>query len=169
VQSIIALAARETVNDRFSGPCTRNAAAAINYRAACLIELSYFPEQARSDRSPYDELKALLDEARTSLLSCIAGAGGGGSPSGEGYSYHSLPIVPASLASWYDRNGWGWRHPEFPSTWQQSHFAPTPETPAYVDEFEPAPMPLFAFTIGHPAEGDPARGMPPIITHPAPS
>jgi hypothetical protein len=35
--------------------------------AAMLVELSYFPEQVRTDRSPYDRYKELYDDGITSL------------------------------------------------------------------------------------------------------
>lgn len=165
VQSIIELAARQTVSDEFAGPCERSAFAAINYRAACIVELSYFPEQVRSDRSPYEELKALADAALDELQTCISsGTSDGGDPGGEGYTYHSLALVPATTWAYYQGGGWGWRNPEFPSTWQKPCFAPTPETPARIDEPEPPPLPLVPIIVGHPAEGDVERGLPPIIT-----
>lgn len=40
-------------------------------RAALLIELSYWPEQVNSDRSPYDQLKVLYDEAWANLLASM--------------------------------------------------------------------------------------------------
>lgn len=37
------------------------------YRTACLIELTYFPEQVALGRSPYPQLKELYDEALVAL------------------------------------------------------------------------------------------------------
>jgi len=39
--------------------------------AALLVELSYFPEQVASNRSPYDQLKALYDERLERLLTAV--------------------------------------------------------------------------------------------------
>src|SRR3954471_4158158 len=80
--------------------CAGSAASATAIRAAMLVELSYFPEQVRSDRSAYTELKQLYDEAQASLISCIS-AGGGGDGGGAGYTFHSLPITPATLEQGY--------------------------------------------------------------------
>lgn len=166
VESIIVLASRQTIGTTYDGgPCDALVAAATCYRAACIVELSYFPEQVRSDRSPYDELKQLLDETIVSLRECQASGGGNGSgTTGEGYTYHSLPLVPETLARYYANGGWGWRNPEDPATWRQPCFAPTPANPARIDEHEPPPEPLHPIIIGHPAEGDVELGLPPIIT-----
>jgi hypothetical protein len=142
--------------------CASSAKSATLLRAAMLVELSYFPEQVRSDRSPYPELKELYDNAAESARTCVTTGGEtGGSGGGEGYAYHSLPTIPATLESVY---GVGWRHPEYPSTWQHPCFAPTPQTPALIDEpdvLDPRPAEII---VGHPAEGDSERGLPPIIT-----
>jgi hypothetical protein len=140
--------------------CAGSAHNATRLHAACLVELSYFPEQIRSDRSPYAELRILADQALADLRSC-AGTGGESGGGGEGFGYHSLPTVPAALADYY---GDGWRYPEYPATWQQPCFGPTPETPAEVVIPEPPPEPPINVVVGHPAEGDPALGLPPIIT-----
>lgn len=44
------------------------------YRAACLIELTYFPEQVALGRSPYPQLKELYDEALAALRAAYAAA-----------------------------------------------------------------------------------------------
>lgn len=44
------------------------------YRAACLIELTYFPEQVALGRSPYPQLKELYDEALASLKLSVKAA-----------------------------------------------------------------------------------------------
>lgn len=51
--------------------CLEAAEAAVALLAACLCELSYFPEQVRSDRSPYDQLWALFQRAETGLTECV--------------------------------------------------------------------------------------------------
>ena len=49
----------------------RWATQAITYRAAKLIEISYFPEQIATGRSPYPEYNALFDEALGWLATAI--------------------------------------------------------------------------------------------------
>jgi hypothetical protein len=143
--------------------CAGAAHGATQLHAACLVELSYFPEQVRSDRSPYEQLRELADSALEGLRSCagVGTAEGGGAAAGEGFGYHSLPVVPATTELTY---GYGWRSPEYPATWQQPCFAPTEAAPADVLEPEAPPLPPLDVSIGHPAEGDPDRGLPPIIT-----
>lgn len=55
------------LEEKYVEPARRVAA----LRAALLIELSYFPEQVNSDRSPYDQLKVLYDEAWANLLASM--------------------------------------------------------------------------------------------------
>lgn len=160
VQSLLDLAAGQITGPTGPGDtCAPLCRAAIAYQAACLVELSYFPEQVRSDRSPYGELKDLLDQAVTSLSACVTSGGADGQGGGEGFGYHSLPVVPATLDAYYD----GWRYPEHPATWQLSCVAPTPATPAAVVIPEPPPEPPIDVQIGYPGPGDPARGLPPIV------
>jgi hypothetical protein len=162
VETLIALAAGQiTGPDGPGDTCAPICRSAIAYQAACLIELSYFPEQIRSDRSPYSELKDLLDQAVEALHACVTSGSTDGQGGGEGFGYHSLPVVPATLATYYPD---GWRYPEYPATWQQACVAPTPDTPARVLIPEPPPEPLPDVQIGYPGEGDPERGLPPIIT-----
>lgn len=42
------------------------------YRTACLIELTYFPEQVAAGRSPYAQLKELYDESLKALVAAYA-------------------------------------------------------------------------------------------------
>jgi hypothetical protein len=162
VQLLIDLASGELVGDLGPGvACTQLCRAAIAYRASCLIELSYFPEQVRSSRSAYDELRVLADEAATALGACIAGGdGGAGQAGGEGYSYHSLPVRSATLVA-AEANVW--RHPEYPATWQRACIPPSTSEPALVDEPDYSGPYYDGPVIGYPAEGDPDRGLPPII------
>ena len=46
-------------------------------RAAMLIELSYFPEQVRSDRSAYPEYASMYDSQSAALVSAASGAAPG--------------------------------------------------------------------------------------------
>lgn len=55
------------LEEKYVEPARRVAA----LRAALLIELTYWPEQVNSDRSPYDQLKVLYDEAWANLLASM--------------------------------------------------------------------------------------------------
>lgn len=95
---------------------TRAARALVALRAAMLVELSYFPEQVRSDRSAYVEYKRLYDDGLAALLASIAEGGGEAGKGGEGFTYHSLPVVSETTATYYA----GWQEvptPEDPATW----------------------------------------------------
>lgn len=59
--------------------------AVASYRSAMLVELSYFPEQVATGRSPYEQLRDLYNESLASLLSRATGTlpgetGGAASP-----------------------------------------------------------------------------------------
>lgn len=64
-------------------------------RTALLIELSYFPEQINSDRSPYPQLLALYNDAWVNLKSAMGidtDEDGGSTPEEAGYpSYGGFP------------------------------------------------------------------------------
>lgn len=80
-------------------PCANGAQRLAALLTAALIELSYFPEQVRADRSAYPEYKRLYDDGMVKLGDCIAAGGGDGSAEiGEGYTYYSLPVVPETTA-----------------------------------------------------------------------
>lgn len=51
---------------------------------ALAVELTYFPEQVSTNRSPYAQLKALYDERFKRLSGLIARATGSGDPDGAG-------------------------------------------------------------------------------------
>lgn len=145
INGIIATA----VNDLASsiGPvvpdaCSSGATGTAALLAAMLVELSYYPEQVRSDRSAYQEYKALYDGQVVALQRCVE-AGGGGEGGGEGYTYYSLPVVPETTANfgrvpagWWDTMSgpWGdlpgdhWPEPENPANWAQP-FKPPSEPP----------------------------------------
>lgn len=69
------------------------AAVVSSYKSAMLVELSYFPEQVATGRSPYAQLKELYDEALNGLKIALAGAGtdlpgdGSGFPSPPSYAF----------------------------------------------------------------------------------
>ena len=66
-------------------------AALVAYRAALRIEKSYFPEQVRSDRSAYDQLKEEYTDDLTALQEVLA--------SGQGEVIVS-DIASVSIGSW---------------------------------------------------------------------
>jgi hypothetical protein len=156
VERLIALATSQITDADGPGErCTRLCRAAITYQTACLIELSYFPEQVRSDRSPYSELKELLEASLEAFDTCVKGGDVDGQGGGEGYGYHSLPTAPLTTWRYYGDGGQdapGWRHPERAATWQRALLPPTPAEPALVDEPEPPPEPLTDVVIGHPGD-----------------
>lgn len=49
----------------------------VALRTALMIELTYFPEQVPTGRSPYDRLKELFDEELKALIQAAQQAGGG--------------------------------------------------------------------------------------------
>ena len=67
----------------------------IALRAACFVELSYWPEQVRTNRSPYDQLWRMYEAGMQSLIAGIEA--GAGSPEGAGaadrFRYGTVPIV----------------------------------------------------------------------------
>jgi hypothetical protein len=68
-------------------------AALVAYRAALRVEKSYFPEQIRSDRSAYEQLKEEYTDDLTALQEALAGSGG----AGELVAYD---IASISVGSW---------------------------------------------------------------------
>jgi hypothetical protein len=164
VEHLIELAAgQDTDVDGPSVACSPLCRNVIALHVACLIELSYFPEQVRSDRSPYSDLRDLLADARTAFDSCRASGSPDDPGSGAGYGFHSLNIDPETTALYYGSEPWGWRYPEQPATWQRACVAPSSSEPANIVEPEPPPEPLTDVQIGYPGEGDPERGLPPIL------
>jgi hypothetical protein len=168
VEHLIAFAAAQATDA--DGPliaCAPLCRNVIALHTACLVELSYFPEQVRSDRSPYSELRELLADAVTGFDACKRSGSADDPGAGEGYSYFSLNVDSETTARVYGEGAaLGWRTPENPATWRKPCFAPTPETPALIVEPEPPPEPLQNIVVGHPAEGDVEQGLPPIITKP---
>lgn len=84
-------------------PCTADltadAANVVHLRAAMLVELSYFPEQINTNRSPYEQLKDLYDTDVKSLAEAIAETCGTGIGE-EGvnnqvpsYGYGEAPVI----------------------------------------------------------------------------
>lgn len=81
----------------------------VSLLAAMLIELSYFPEQVKSDRSAYEHYRELWNEQMTSLTDAAAecrsgeitpdvpGEGGVGNPS------WAFPVDAGGLVGWQTR------------------------------------------------------------------
>lgn len=86
-----------------SEPCTSelatDAAGVIEQRCALMIELSYFSEQINTNRSPYEQIKALYDQDLKDLIEAIAEQCGSGigEPGTNGqlpsYDYGNAPIL----------------------------------------------------------------------------
>jgi hypothetical protein len=103
VEQLIALAAGQTTDA--DGPASTSCSSlcrnVIALHAACLVELSYFPEQVRSERSPYSELRELLVDARAAFDTCRAAGSPDDPGAGAGYGYHSLPTTPLTTYNAY--------------------------------------------------------------------
>jgi hypothetical protein len=96
------------------------------YRAALQIEKSYFPEQVRSDRSAYDQLREEYLDDLEALNTALEGAGGEGGGT-SGHRAHS-EWTPTFLVA---TQGYGehWPEPENPANWAASPFQPPREPP----------------------------------------
>jgi len=104
----------------------RTAAAAtsmIALRAAMFVELSYFPEQVRQDRSAYEEYKRLYDEGMLALRAAIEG----NVPGAGQFRFASVPLISSARAAWMAM-GSVWPEPENPENWP--------------DPFEPPASPI---------------------------
>jgi Concanavalin A-like lectin/glucanases superfamily len=97
---------------RVGTACADLARMAAAIGAAAEIELSYFPEQARTDRSPYTYLIARYDEALAGVLSCVLGdlpdctsdLPGGTVPGGLGFG--TLDVISDTVWAYYTGNMW---------------------------------------------------------------
>lgn len=67
--------------------------------SAMLVELTFFPEQVNSGRSPYPQLKDLFDEEYAQLINAIQ-AVGGSAIDPEGGADHPLPSFSFPDTSW---------------------------------------------------------------------
>jgi hypothetical protein len=83
VQELIESASAAFAAEAGAAPCTDALALAsaghIALTAALLVELSYFPEQVASSRSPFDQLKELWDAQHEGIVAAVSfscGAGG---------------------------------------------------------------------------------------------
>ena len=81
--------------------CQRGARGTCALLAAMLIELSYWPEQARSDRSAYHEYKDLYDKQIALVQECVQSNGAGTEAGGGGSMLHNVPAIPQRLQMVY--------------------------------------------------------------------
>lgn len=109
VDQLIAMAVTEVtgqVGTSAWGPCGPAATSLIAVRAAMWVELSYFPEQVRSDRSVYAELAAQWTEGLAALLACVQGnAPADGADSNIGYRFGVLDIHGWTASPYYGAPG----------------------------------------------------------------
>lgn len=81
VTNLIAVAVDKVslrIGDDIPSGLFTDAAVVVATRAAMLIESTYYPEQMKTDRSPYEMLKAQFDEGLTELLNAIYSVQTGG-------------------------------------------------------------------------------------------
>lgn len=100
------------------------------YRAALRIEKSYFPEQVRSDRSAYEQLRQeYIDDLQALTDALASGADpddpGWGAP---GHRAHSEWTPTFLFASQYGMPWDHWPEPENPANWRDP-FQPPREPP----------------------------------------
>ena len=81
VEGLIADAAGDLVSELGGEPCNDRLAAkgraVVAFKAAMLVELSYFPEQVQSGQSPYDKIKDLYDNGLKEVVKGVAEECGG--------------------------------------------------------------------------------------------
>lgn len=87
------------------------------YRAALQIEKSYYPEQVRSDRSAYDQLREEYLDDLNALLEALSGAGDEAGIGAEGHRAHS-EWTPTFLRVYGDDGAYVWPEPENPANWR---------------------------------------------------
>jgi hypothetical protein len=123
VDELIALAYGDVSSQTGAYLDDRTAPAAqsmVALRAAMFVELSYFPEQVRSDRSAYPEYERLYTAGMTALGDAIDGnTAGSGIP-----RFASVPIMSATTAAYYSGMGSVWPEPENPANWPDPLFPP---------------------------------------------
>lgn len=83
--------------------CMDAARALIAIRAAAWVELSYFPEQVRSDRSVYRELADQWTAGMPALIACVEGnaPGAGEDGSTAGYRFGVLDVHGWTASPYY--------------------------------------------------------------------
>jgi hypothetical protein len=88
----------------------------VAYRAALRVEKSYFPEQVRSDRSAYEQLRQEYVDDLQALTDALAAsdASGYGSSGSRAHS-EATPTYLSQAGPWLDDY---WPEPENPENWQ---------------------------------------------------
>lgn len=127
-------------------------ASLVAYRAAMRIEKSYFPEQVRSERSPYEELRQEYVDDLQALVDAMEGATDDpwGTPGRRAWS----EPTPTFLRVY--GSGWGWWDSPFPPGFD--HW-PEPENPAnWQNPFQPPREPPLPEDL--PVGDEPASGWP---------
>lgn len=108
--------------------CADLARQCVALGAAAEIELSYFPEQSRSDRSIYQFLIQRYEAAMDGLVGCVQGnlPNSGGGDVEPAYRYGSLDTASSVVSRYYNGENW-------PPVFDE----PAPVTPApLVDDAE---------------------------------
>jgi hypothetical protein len=88
--------------------CADLARQCVALGAAAEIELSYFPEQSRSDRSIYQFLIQRYEAAMDGLVACVSGdlPNSGGGDVEFAYRYGSLDTASSVVARYYNGENW---------------------------------------------------------------
>jgi hypothetical protein len=101
--------------------CAAVATLAAAYGAAAEIELSYFPEQARTDRSPYTYLIARWEEYLDGLVACVEGNLPSDGDDGDltaGLRYGTVDAISGTVSAYYTGRAWPplppWPEPDPP-------------------------------------------------------
>lgn len=83
--------------------CAAGAKWLVVIRAAAWVELSYFPEQVRSDRSVYAELSAQYEPGVSAVLACVAGnvPDAGPTESNAGFRFGALDVHGWTASPYY--------------------------------------------------------------------
>jgi hypothetical protein len=98
------------------------------YRAAMQIEKSYFPEQVRSDRSAYDQLREEYQDDLAALMDALGAGATDGGASALGSAPASMWTPTFLFASQGVDPLDHWPEPENPANWRQP-FQPPREPP----------------------------------------
>lgn len=105
VDRLIAMAYAEVsgqVGTNLYEPCASSARTLIAVRAAMWVELSYWPEQVRSDRSAYAELEDQWTASLPALIACVEGnLPGAGGESPLGYRFGTLDVHGWTSSPYY--------------------------------------------------------------------
>ena len=106
VQQLIILAEGDVlvqVGTKLWPSTAAEATSMIALRAACFVELSFWPEQIRTDRSAYEPLWRMYVDGMEKLLAAIeAGAGSeDGSGLADAWSMGTIPVRSWTMAAEY--------------------------------------------------------------------